>query len=102
MHQALLGFAHGYKTRIPRFGLLSLPCPVLHRIAFAVVSGWCQEHVSFRVNRLFLKRFVDHSPSAATSDYEDQALSLHTLPCPVRRHTPRRPDRAVSLSVYEN
>jgi hypothetical protein len=28
-------------------GFLSLPCCVLHRIAFAVVSEWCQEYMNF-------------------------------------------------------
>ena len=44
----------------------------LHRIALPVVSEWCEKHVNFRVNRLFLNRFVYYSPSPATSDYGDQ------------------------------
>ena len=35
--------------QIPRIqaSLLSLPCSVLHRIAFPVVSEWCQEAVDY-------------------------------------------------------
>jgi hypothetical protein len=28
-------------------GFISLPCPVLHRIAFPVVSQWCQEAMDY-------------------------------------------------------
>jgi len=50
----------------------ALACTALHPIALAVVSEWCQKHKIFRVNRLFLSRFVYHSPSPVTSDYGDQ------------------------------
>jgi hypothetical protein len=35
------------QIRHRRRGSFSQPCPVLHRIAFPVVSEWCQEAVDY-------------------------------------------------------
>src|SRR5215207_359731 len=40
------------RLQIPHIqaGFISLPCPVLHRIAFPVVSEWCQQVVDYAVS----------------------------------------------------
>src|SRR5918995_4961965 len=44
IHRALQWVARVCKSRIFRPPSPSLPCPVLHRIAFPVVSEWYQQH----------------------------------------------------------
>jgi hypothetical protein len=57
-----------------------MPCPVLHRIAFAVVSEWYQESVDFTDQfshcQLFFKLVVDYIPSTAAADCKD--VRAHT------------------------
>jgi len=52
-------------------GFFAPPCPPLHRIAFAVVSEWCQEAVNYA------SRVVSnpHQDGNATTGYPSYRLS---------------------------
>ena len=56
--EALQGYALGLQVPDIQAGFLSLPCCVLHRIAFSVVSEWCQHCPTIRA-----------TPSSRTSCY---------------------------------
>jgi len=42
---------HGFAGPFIQVGFSSFACPVLHRIALAVVSGWCQRHPRTHVDQ---------------------------------------------------
>jgi ABC-type Fe3+ transport system permease subunit len=52
MHQTWQGFCTSLQVSYRKAAILASACPVLHRIAFPVVSEWCQREDVSRLPRL--------------------------------------------------
>src|SRR5215210_6280179 len=91
-------------------GFLSVPCPALHRIAFPVVSEWCQEYPNY-ASPVPLQTGIAQGHEAPLRAAKHQApwghvggIAYVTLSCSAPSLTParisktgRRPPRAPSV-----